>query len=78
MTAPTKEESVASLASVEEGIPAVNSDTNGIRARSGTVLSVTSKAYDLDGDGKLNEAEQAMRDLDKSNRGFLTNDKVSK
>lgn len=39
-------------------------------------LSVISKKYDLDGDGQLDAAEQAMRDMDKSGRGFLTQDKV--
>lgn len=39
-------------------------------------LSSVGKMYDIDGDGKLDEAEQAMRDLDKTGRGYLTNDKV--
>jgi hypothetical protein len=41
-----------------------------------TVLSEVGKMYDVDGDGKLDEAEQAMRDMDKTGRGYLTNDKV--
>jgi hypothetical protein len=41
-------------------------------------LSRTSKMYDVDGDGKLDEAEQAMREMDTENRGFLTNEKVYK
>ena len=41
-----------------------------------TRLSVVSKMYDIDGDGKLDEAEQAMRNLDKSNRGFLKNAEI--
>lgn len=41
-----------------------------------TVLSDVGKMYDIDGDGKLDEAEQAMRDMDKTGRGYLTNDKV--
>ena len=36
-------------------------------------LSVVSKKYDVDGDGQLDEAEQAMRDMDKSNKGFISN-----
>ena len=32
--------------------------------------------YDLDGDGVLDEAEQAMRDRDKSGRGYLTNEEI--
>ena len=34
--------------------------------------------YDIDGDGKLDAAEMAMRDMDKSNRGYLTNETVYK
>jgi hypothetical protein len=41
-------------------------------------LSVTSQKYDLDGDGKLDDAELAMREMDTDNRGYLTNDKVYK
>lgn len=41
-------------------------------------LSTVSQMYDLDGDGQLDAAEQAMRDMDKSNRGYLTNEKVYK
>jgi hypothetical protein len=41
-------------------------------------MSTISKMYDIDGDGQLDEAEQAMRDMDKSNRGYLTNEKVYK
>ncbi len=39
-------------------------------------LSRTSKLFDIDGDGELDGAEQAMRDMDTENRGFLTNEKV--
>jgi len=39
-------------------------------------LSIVSQQYDIDGDGVLDEAELAMRNLDKSGRGFLTNEKV--
>lgn len=39
-------------------------------------LSVVSKMYDIRGDGELDEAELAMRQMDKSGRGYLTNDKV--
>jgi hypothetical protein len=41
-------------------------------------LSVTSMMYDVDDDGKLDEDEQAMRDMDTDNRGYLTNEKVYK
>jgi hypothetical protein len=43
-----------------------------------TKLSVTSRKYDVDGDGKLDEAEQNMRDMDTDNRGYLTNEEVYK
>jgi len=36
-------------------------------------LSVVSRKYDIDGDGVLDEAEQAMRDMDKEGRGHLSN-----
>lgn len=39
-------------------------------------LSTVSRKYDINGDGKLDEAEQKMRDMDVSSRGYLTNDKV--
>jgi len=44
--------------------------------RPGKRLSTVSEMYDINHDGKLDEAELAMRDLDKSGRGYLTNDKV--
>lgn len=34
--------------------------------------------YDVDGDGELNDAELAMRGMDQSGRGYITNDKVYK
>jgi hypothetical protein len=43
-----------------------------------STLSAVSKMYDIDGDGKLDESEQAMRDMDTDNRGYLTNEKVYK
>jgi hypothetical protein len=43
-----------------------------------SVLSVTSKMFDVDGDGQLDDAEKAMRDMDTDNNGYLTNDKVYK
>jgi hypothetical protein len=42
------------------------------------VLSQTSMRYDVDGDGKLDPSEKAMRDMDTDNRGYLTNDQVYK
>lgn len=40
------------------------------------VLSDLSAKYDINGDGELDEAEQAMRNMDQTGRGYLTNDKV--
>lgn len=66
----TKEESIPPASNMEEGIP---QDKNVIQRRT---LSEVSKQYDANGDGKLDEAEQAMRNLDTEGRGYLTNDKV--
>jgi hypothetical protein len=57
---------------------------DGIRKRlvnNGAALSVkalsrTSKMFDVDGDGKLDDAEKAMRDMDTENDGYLPNWKV--
>ena len=55
-----------------EPIDAQNGGDAGKKVR----LSVVSRKYDLDGDGVLDEAEQAMRNLDKSGRGFLKSEEV--
>jgi hypothetical protein len=39
-------------------------------------LSSVSKMYDVNNDGELDDAELAMRNLDKSKRGYLSNEKV--
>lgn len=49
---------------------------NQVESRTPRKLSSISKLYDINGDGKLDAAESAMRDMDVSNRGFLTNDKI--
>lgn len=41
-----------------------------------TMLSRVSQMYDINGDGMLDEAERAMRELDETGRGYLTNEKV--
>jgi hypothetical protein len=61
---------------------------NGMRQRAGKnpsalasapkALSKVSMRYDIDGDGKLDASEKAMRDMDTDNRGYLTNDQVYK
>jgi len=55
-----------------------NEDGGGKSSTLRSRMSTVSKMYDIDGDGQLDEAEQAMRDMDKSNRGYLTNEKVYK
>ena len=54
-------------------IPNGSSDAAQLRARAPVPvpkgrLSFGSQMYDLDGDGELDAAEQAMRDMDKSSR----------
>ena len=41
-------------------------------------LSAVSKMYDVDGDGVLNEAERALRELDTEGEGHLSNQKALK
>lgn len=62
-----------------ENVPAVNTpsiDKQKAFSDPYKRLSTVSRMYDVDGDGKLNDAELAMRDMDQSGRGYLTNDKV--
>jgi hypothetical protein len=78
---PAQESNGASMASVEEGVPAESIESNSnarstMRQQLSSRLSAISKKYDVDGDGKLDAAEQAMRDMDSQNLGYLTNDKV--
>jgi hypothetical protein len=46
--------------------------------RNPNALSVTSQKYDIDGDGKLNDAELAMREMDTVNLGYMKNEQVYK
>ena len=41
-------------------------------------LTKSEKAWDLDGDGELDEAELALKALDKSHKGTLTKDEMYK
>ena len=41
-------------------------------------LSQSAKAWDLDGDGELDDAELALREMDASHRGTLTKDQMYK
>lgn len=71
MTSEIKDEEIPP-ASIEEGVPQTG---DSLKNRS-TRLSAVSKKYDVNNDGKLDEAEQAMRDLDTEGRGYLTNKEV--
>ena len=65
----------------DDGIPittAQDSRLPSCRDPSKHNLSLTSRKYDIDGDGKLDEAEKAMRDLDTEGQGTLTNVEVYK
>lgn len=52
-----------------------SNNANGTTPRD-LALSKVSKMYDIDGDGELNETEQAMRDLDDTGLGHISNEKV--
>lgn len=43
-----------------------------------TVLSKSAKAWDIDGDGELDEAELALREMDKARKGDLSKDQMYK
>lgn len=63
--------------SVTDGdAPITSENENKVSSRFPRKLSSVSKMYDIDGDGELDAAERAMRAMDCSNRGFLTNDKI--
>jgi hypothetical protein len=70
---------------LEEGYPGegmrqrpVNPAALTPNGRAKSTMSLTSKMYDVDGDGKLDAVEKSMRDMDTDNRGYLTNEKVYK
>ena len=71
------ESATPSIAEDEEvavaSVPVIDNSKSGPQYRK---LSTVSRMYDVDGDGHLDDAEAAMRGMDKSNRGYLTNDKV--
>ena len=62
---------------VEDGGGVAVSRMDG-NARGRSLLSRVSKMYDIDGDGELNAAERALREMDTSNRGFITNERAYK
>eukprot|EP00585_Thalassiosira_rotula_P002591 CAMPEP_0196138286 /NCGR_PEP_ID=MMETSP0910-20130528/5974_1 /TAXON_ID=49265 /ORGANISM="Thalassiosira rotula, Strain GSO102" /LENGTH=336 /DNA_ID=CAMNT_0041398869 /DNA_START=256 /DNA_END=1266 /DNA_ORIENTATION=+ len=68
---------IATTMDIESSIPSTNNnDASTTPPPPLRKLSSTAEKYDIDGDGKLNDAERAMRNMDKSNRGYITNDKV--
>lgn len=66
------EENIPESAKMEEGIAVAPGERPPLPPR----LSTVSKMYDVNGDGELDEAELAMRNMDQTGRGYLTNDKV--
>ena len=54
----------------------VDSNISDVEMKRDYIMSRVSQMYDINGDGELDEAERAMRDLDTTGRGHLTNDKV--
>ena len=56
---------------VEEATPVGKSAA----ARSAS-LSASAKQWDLDGDGELDDAEMALRNLDKSHKGTLSKEQM--
>jgi len=54
----------------------VDSNISDVEMKRDYIMSRVSQMYDINGDGELDEAERAMRDLDTTGRGHLTNEKV--
>ena len=64
--------------SSDVAIPKANGNNSSTKQRRIGRLSTVSRMYDVDGDGELDEAEQQMRNMDKSGRGHLSNETVYK
>jgi hypothetical protein len=75
---PNAHEDEAADVVVDMAVPPASNHSNRTSSTMPRKLSTFSKMYDIDGDGKLDEAELAMRNMDQSGRGYLTNDKVYK
>jgi hypothetical protein len=63
-------------ASIESGTAAIDDSTFSDVDREHAMLSRVSEMYDMNGDGILDETERAMRNLDETGRGHLSNEKV--
>ena len=64
---------VSMMNTIDEENTADQGGSNGTTLPQAPKMSVVSKAYDRDNKGYLDETEQAMRELDTSNRGHLNN-----
>ena len=56
---------------MEEGVPIEDAPTPA-KSR----LSTVSKKYDIHGSGNLDGVQQAMRDMDTTNKGYISNEKI--
>jgi hypothetical protein len=74
----TTENNIIDADTLEEGLRQRNPSALTPTGRAKSTMSVTSKMYDVDGDGKLDAVEKSMRQMDTENRGYLTNEKVYK
>ena len=62
------------ITSIEEGLPSTSARS--LRHCESSLLSMTSKLYDIRGEGHLDETEQTMRAMDHEGRGYLSNAQV--
>jgi hypothetical protein len=68
----------SSSSSIEQPLPPPSAakSSSAFNRKKNARLTKISAQYDLDGDGILDEAEQAMRDRDINNNGFLSNEEI--
>eukprot|EP01083_Nonionella_stella_P198627 729118_1 len=76
MTDPESQSATSNFEDEEVAALPTSSTNGGSLLKNNRKLSTVSKMYDID--GKLDAAEMAMRDMDKSNRGYLSNETVYK
>jgi hypothetical protein len=72
----TETEDTFNALSIDEGVVPPTSENRSGAALKNRVLSMRSQQYDVDGDGKLDDIEKAMMEMDGENRGHLSNEKV--